>query len=433
MEEEIIIDHVYSLLFDYQTAMRRNDDRLLRLSSGLHEFIKASPFRPPHRASLIEILGGARETITSEIIAKIFAYQEAGDYVLLNSFLRTFVSAQLNAENPRIEAEKSRLDISIKDTTYGIIIENKLKDAAFQRNQLARYVKKLYSIYEEDEIYIIVLPRYIRNIPQSVKRLPSDWWKKNDDRACRVGQYHCWCDSNEKLLADEQRAICASCDKEIISRLENRFITLHDDFADWLIHEADSLPSEEWPMKSFMMQFADYLKGLYSTRFNQKLAMSIQNYLRDKILTGKNAHENWSTINETIEELDQLKANVERLREVVCNDMVKEWESSLREDYSNIRNDIFNGVYSFCINVKGVWIGCWSGTGRNNNNIPYWGCWTDKKPTLQQIKMVKAIFKRCGYDCQIEVEQEYMYRENTFDGDVICRNLYNAAIELDYL
>lgn len=430
------IETAFSLLFEYQTAMKLNSARLLDLAEDLHRFIDASPHRPPQSASLIDFLGGARECTTSRIIERIFNYKEDGHFILLESFINTFISDNIKVESPIIDAETARFDISILDRKYALIIENKLKNAPFQRNQLARYVKKLSLHYKEREIFIIILPQYLNTrIRESAKRLPSDWEKKNDERKCSIDKFECWCDRNEKLLSDEQREWCSLCDKGIVNRLEDRFIILHDNFAEWLLNEADGLPNQEWPMKAFMMQFADYLKGLYSTRLNEKIQMAIQEFLRSKILNGENAQENWNILNETISELEQLKSSVERLKEDVCNDMVKEWENVLRLEYPNIQNDMNGNVYSFGINVQDIWIGCWSGAGEDNENQPYWGFWCAQKPTKKQVKMVKSILDKCGYQHEINSEEEeaYLVWDNTFNGVIECRNLYEAAKELGYL
>lgn len=423
------------MLTDYQSALNNNNVRLLDLATSLHAFIEASPFSPPQEASIIEMLGGAKECLTSRLIEKIFNYKEGGRHVILESFVRSFLPETVKVERPLIEAETARFDVSVFDKNYAIVIENKLKNAPFQRNQLARYVHKLSNNYNENQIFIIILPQHINTyIRPSAMRLPADWVKKNDERCCRVDRYECWCDRDDITLSDEQLVWCAQCDKGIIGRLDDRLIVLHDDFADWLISEAKGLPEKEWPMKSFMMQFADYMKGLFSTRLNEKMLMAIQEFLRDKILTGKNPQENWQAINETLSELDQLKTSVERLRGEVCNDMVKEWEKILRPEYPQLRNDLQNGVYSLGINILGVWVGCWSGAGDDNNNQPYWGFYSEEQPSKKQLKMITSILEECGYDYEVVSDKGgYLVYDDTINGVIECRNLYQAAQSLGYL
>lgn len=63
--------------------------------------------------------------------------------VLLESFIQSFINKDIVVEAPMITAEKEHLDIAVRDKHYAIIIENKLKDAVFQRNQLARYIARM--------------------------------------------------------------------------------------------------------------------------------------------------------------------------------------------------------------------------------------------------------------------------------------------------
>lgn len=437
MNEALIIKDAIDLLSDYQTACESSGLFLLDLAAALHDVIASSPYRPPQEGCLIDFLGGVNECITSKIIEKIFKYRENGHYILLESFISNFITRDIKIRSPKINAETSRFDVSVLDSTYAIVIENKLKNAPFQRNQLARYVKKLSMQYMEQNIYIIILPKCADlDIPISAKRLPFDWQKSNNNRKCAVDKYNCWCDGNEKRFSAEQRKWCSQCDKNIIRRLNDRVITLHDNFAEWLLYEADELPNHELPMKTFMMQFADFLKGLYHTRLNEKMKMTIQEFLRTKLLTGKTAQENWNHINEILSEIDQLKASVGRLKGGVCNDMVREWECILKPEYPNIQNDMNGNVYSFGINVQGIWIGCWSGAGKDNEDQPYWGIWSSKKPTKKQIKMVYSILKECEYsydDVNTEVDNDFMVWDVTLNGVIECRNLYESAKRLGYL
>lgn len=436
MNDAITKKKSIGLLSDYQTACKSNSLFLVDLAAALQDVIASSPYRPPQDGCLIDFIGGVKECITSKIIEKVFKYRIKGKYILLESFISNFITRDIKIKAPIINAETSRFDVSVLDSTYAIVIENKLKNAPFQRNQLARYVKKLSLQYTENNIYIIIMPKYADSeIPVSAKRLPLDWLKSNDKRKCAIDKYKCWCDGNEKRLSSEQREWCTQCDKNIIRRLNNRVITLHDNFAEWLLYEAEELPNREWPMRSFMMQFADYLKGLYHTRLNEKMEMTIQEYLRTKLLTGKTAQENWTHVNEILSEIDQLKVSVARLKGGVCNDMVREWECILRPEYPNIQNDMNGNVYSFGINVQGVWIGCWSGAEEDNDNHPYWGVWSSKKPTMKQVKMVRCILEECEYpyDVNTEADNDYMVWDDTLNGVIECRNLYESAKRLGYL
>lgn len=241
------------LLIDFQSTSILNFCSLLEIATEIQSIIALSSYRTPQAGCLIDFLGGTTECITSKIIHKILSYREDGHYILLESFIRSFISTDLRVQIPVIKAEISHFDVSIQDRHYAIVIENKLKNAPFQRNQLARYVKKLTTDYSYDEqnIYIVLLPQDVNTfIRKSAKRLPSDWRKSNDKRKCAEDNYDCWCDGNEKDLTKEQKEWCSHCDKSIVRRLGNRFISLRDNFAEWLLSEADKLPGHEWPMQT---------------------------------------------------------------------------------------------------------------------------------------------------------------------------------------
>ena len=75
----------------------------------------------------------------------------------------------------------------MKEQSYAVIIENKIHDAVFQRNQLARYINVTKSLTNEDNVFIVLLPKesyngYINGIPDSVWRLPCDWDVSNNER-----------------------------------------------------------------------------------------------------------------------------------------------------------------------------------------------------------------------------------------------------------
>jgi hypothetical protein len=129
----------FDLLMDYQSEMIDNSCLLLALSKELCESIESSPYHPAYNGSIIELIGGLSETTTSKIIKMIFCYKgEQQDYPLLNHFITTFIDQPLKVHKPVIDAEIGRIDISVRDKSYALIFENKLKNAPFQRNQLAR-------------------------------------------------------------------------------------------------------------------------------------------------------------------------------------------------------------------------------------------------------------------------------------------------------
>ena len=74
----------FGLLFEYQAARITNIKRLLKLADELQDFIRNSPYRPAYNGCLLDIIGGIREPLTSQVIANIFRYKDENNrYVLL--------------------------------------------------------------------------------------------------------------------------------------------------------------------------------------------------------------------------------------------------------------------------------------------------------------------------------------------------------------
>ena len=144
------------LLCDYQDEVISNSDSILELAKSLRKFIDNSKYRPSYDGSLLDIIGGISEPVTSQIIANILKYtDEHKRNVLLESFIQSFINKDIVVEAPIITSEKEHLDIAVRDKHYAIIIENKLKNADFQRNQLARYIARVKEHnYTENSIYL---------------------------------------------------------------------------------------------------------------------------------------------------------------------------------------------------------------------------------------------------------------------------------------
>lgn len=436
MENEKVLQG-YNLLLEYQAAEKAHSEGLLELASDLQNFIECSPYKPNNDFSLLELIGGIREPKTSKIIAEILDYKnERKQYVLLESFIRNFINPDLTVERPKITAEKEHhLDIAIKDRHYAIVIENKLFNAPFQRNQLARYIGVLKEKfdYDESEIYVVIMPQFLNTpIRQSAGNLPEDWNAPNDERKCRVGEYECWCDYPDRTFPEYDRIWCSEhCKRDILKNLRHHTYKLHDNFADWLIEESEKLPNTEWPIKSGMLQFAFFIKGLYNTRFSDKLNMAITDFLRKKLIKDGNPNENFEKINETILEIDQLRDAVSRLKGQVAIDLVKKWEFDLKNEFPNLVSNLDeNGEYSFGLRFDGVWIGCWSGT-ENDGHEPYWGFYCNLEAQTKK-DMVNKILLECCFDEEANFENDFLVKAKTTEGDIICRKLYRAALALGY-
>ena len=420
------------LLDEYEDAVTAGYDRLLKLAGELRAFVGESVYKPAYNGGLLDVIGGAGETLMSRIIANILGYADSGGrLVWLESFVKRFVGERLVLKRPVITVETDRMDVAVKDAGFAIVIENKLRNAVYQRNQPARYVARLKERYgyDEKDIYFVVLPQLAdAQARVSAWRLPPDWYKNNADRMCRVGAHECWCDDRLRRLDADEAAWCAGCDRALGDRLKPHRVTLHDEFAEWLVSEGDALPAEQWPLRSCMQQFAYYLKGLYFTRNDMRMSMAINDFLRERMLSGGCADENWRAIDDAIGDLDQLRSALNNLRMTVAKEYVGEWAKEL-----DVSLHVDGKIVSFGLNIKGVWVGCWAGDNREYNYQPYWGFFCHTVPTDEQYEMVRKIVARCEKEIEVGRNRGFMCWDNTLHGAHRCREFYQAARQMGYL
>lgn len=160
------IKTILALLKAYDAAVKEEIFENLVLSGQLKDVIDSSENKPKYSLNLLDVFNVA-EPLISKIISLIFQYKRGHDYVLCRSFVEEFlVDCGFDLEwikRPSITAETGRIDIGIEERgKYTIIIENKLRGACFQRNQIARYIqKKRKSGYLDDSIFVVVLPNHV--------------------------------------------------------------------------------------------------------------------------------------------------------------------------------------------------------------------------------------------------------------------------------
>lgn len=432
MSELDRIKNIIKLLNDYKLATLDEIYANLSLSSQLSSFIENSRNKPKYQLNLLDVIGIA-EPLTSKIISLIFKYKRGDDYILYHSFVEDFlVDCGFNSEwikKPIITAETDRVDIGIQEKgKYAIIIENKLKGAHFQRNQIARYIQKMIeSRYSENRIFIVILPNYIDrlffdNINQSVWYLPKDWKTPNQERICSYKDgISCYCDDGKAI------PICQECKKDLRHKFKNRTVILDLEFINWLENKCLSLLSaDEYLLRSAIIQFADFLKGIFNNRLNHKLVMEIEQFLREQLIDS-NAPllEQWKTIEGKKEEIKQLTMGLEKLQTSIGKEQIDEWRELLMPKWGQWLKHEYR--HSFGINIQGVWCGCWCGDGEK----PYWGFQCDC-PTPEQEVMVKNILSRIDSP-KHNTEKGWIAWCYTWHGDTRCDIFYDTAVELGYL
>lgn len=258
-------------------------------------------------------------------------------------------------DNPIIDRnhEYKNIDILIRDKKYVIIIENKLKGADFQLNQLARYIARMrIEGYSDEQIFIVILPKdniSHKYIKDSVWRLPVDWQSTNQCRKCRRNSYTCRCDSEDY----QQEDFCKRC--ELLRELfESRTIFIHNELSKWLynciVNNALSIPEDElrkqYVLTSATLQFVDFLNFLYQTREKDKYNMDIQKLL-SKLLKLKEHDivEQLSLIEDKKKDTDELSSQLNKL----YWEKIKEYINEIRNKYHvHLTHEDNKDYYFYC-------------------------------------------------------------------------------------
>lgn len=316
----------------------------LQLSEQLRVCKENSPNKPPFAINFLEH-SKAPETFTSWIIRHIFAYTYNGHHPFFESFANTFLREigfkmeWINHPVINKDHEYKNIDILVRDRRYAVIIENKLKGAPFQPNQLARYIARMNDEdFSYEQIFVVVLPPNndsYENLPDSVWNLPQDWELPASKRKCRIAQYSCWCDYEDF----QPKRHCSYCSplKELF---HNRALFIHKEFSEWLydcvMNNALGLPDEElrkqYVLTSAVLQFVDFLNSLYQTRENNKYKMDIQKFLSEQLnLETFSIDEQLSSIESKQSDLKELITQLGYLWEAKIKELVREICSKYRE------------------------------------------------------------------------------------------------------
>lgn len=428
---------IIDILFEYLETIRKK-----RVEAGIDKH---------YATNMLDILNPT-EPLVSKVLCSFLSYTQNGKFCLWRSFTEKFLS-RCGFENkwinkPIFSSEENRIDILVKEQYYAVIVENKIHDAIFQRNQLARYINVAKSLTNEDNVFIVLLPYessdgYIEDIPDSVWRLPCDWKVSNKERKCalRGDSTLCACDI-EKLSENKQKEFkCKDC-INFKEHYTNQTNVLDNSFLDWLDQEIENT-SADAIMQSAMILFSDYLKGIRFLRNKDMFIMTITNCLRNKLISKDDSDaDNFKNISEMIESVTDLKIGLERLAVTYSEELIDKWYKSFNEWYNQQRvKDKYPLKYitntSFYIEIKGIQIGCWSGKDNHNNNYtnyPYWGFYERKKDVTRDKDMVERIMEKANVAIlHVSSDNSFLSWGSTTNGLEDLKKYVQTAIELDYM
>lgn len=145
-EIQNILNEVYCLkcsiidtLFEYLETIRK-----MRVEAGIDKH---------YATNILDILNPT-EPLVSKILCSFLSFTQNDDFFLWRSFTEKNLSRcgfdKQWVKKPVFSSEKYRIDILVKEQQYAVFIENKIHDAIFQRNQLARYINVTKSLINKD-------------------------------------------------------------------------------------------------------------------------------------------------------------------------------------------------------------------------------------------------------------------------------------------
>lgn len=383
---------------------------LLILAQKLEIERLKSRYKPPYSLNFLEYYNSS-ETTTSWILKEILNFHEGTKYPLLRSFIQSFL-APLGFDlewikNPLIAAEKERLDVRIiEENNYAIIIENKIKGAPYQPNQIARYIQKMLNHgCKIERIFVVIIPPECTNTMAYVDEMDNDIWTLPD------------CEDYAEVITKKE--------------MKPRTVVIHKELIYWLLKQCFViLPENEYVLKSAIIQFADYIKLLYNSRENQSFKLKMEEFIQKKIFDEKEklSMKNWDEVENLKKVLSQIQFSIGRkVTKEWFEMLLPEWEKyGLREDTKN------DNEYAFYIEIMGVKCGCWS-RADSESGMPYWGFTRNTGNDTYCKEMVDKIISKCNISESENNDKDFYKWNYTTNGVSVCREIYQSAKQLELL
>lgn len=351
--EEDQIRNILKLISTIESYTSHKYQDVLELAGKLRECEDKSPDKPPFALNYLERYN-INEPETSWIIRHIFSYTFDNRHPFFDSFATKFLKRiGFNPgwiEKPIIDKdhEYRRIDILVQEKQkYAVIIENKLKGADFQPNQLARYIAIMREEgYADEQIFVIILPQSANvDLPESVWNLPENSECRDYDNMFR-------CDKEDF----KPKPHCKKCDR-LKERFKDRTLLIHKELSEWLYDSVEkneiNIPKEEFDkqyiLRSAVLQFVDFLNSIYQTRINNKYKMEIQKFLKEELrLNGKSLFDQLSVVETKKQEVEELEQQLKDLQIAITKeylddilrettqDHIKEGEDKETKFYYNI-------------------------------------------------------------------------------------------------
>lgn len=307
IENNIVSDmtnFVIPLCLSFINYNINNDKKVIQLVNNFSSLYEKEENKLPFHLNLLDVIerkrrGAIVETVHSTYLRELLGYKVDGRFPLLESFLKV-MGIDKKVKFPEVpNKELYNIDVSIFDSDYAIIVENKINGAVDRDRQIYKYINivktkgyKGYR-YKEEQIYVIYLAA-------NVNCNPSD-----------IG--------NNASLPVRLR--------ERFS-LQGRYIntTFGEKVIEWL-DDVYSLNINDRYMASAIFQYRDYLKNRY---FVNEMRIGMDKNLKNFVYKELNIldFDNDERIS-AISKLQNSISDIDRLKEYLTDFLEKEKESQI--------------------------------------------------------------------------------------------------------
>ncbi len=245
----------------------------------------------PYHLNIIDEVH-ADENAHSRILVKILQYQEVNQYSNLISFLK-YLDIGENPTNPKIHAEKNRIDATIIDDNYAVIIENKIHNAVDQDEQLKRYVDVVQLKGKAlNKIHVLYLTRCGEKKP--TKSSFPDYLRD------KLGPRYKGISFRHHILPWLEEAVLPKCrlkDRELISGIE---------------------------------QYVDHLKGMFNLRKGfEVMNTQLDELLKKELLLTDDVRNNYIIVKNRVADMNSCISNLNSLRDSLKVNLRKEFLKKL--------------------------------------------------------------------------------------------------------
>jgi hypothetical protein len=263
----------------------------------------------PYRLNLLDDLS-TNENAHSKFLIRLLQHQPA-----LINFL-TFINTKNNhnfsfdiniINKPILTYEKMRIDGLIRENNkYAIIIENKIHNAVEQKHQIGRYIEKCKSNgFKKEQIFVLYLTKTERD-----NHSKQTWGEENN-----------------------------------LSDFKTRYskISYKSTILPWLESYLRVLSTKEELIKSAVIQYTDHLKHFFNKKeIYLNMNTELQDFLSTELELNTDNIENIEVISKKIDEINELKGQLEKLERTSKNQLFKDWKNNLDERFNFEENQKFN-------------------------------------------------------------------------------------------